>query len=176
MNQPEISQPVFLCGMMGAGKSTIGKLLAKKLDKPFLDLDRFIEEDTGMSIPEIFAEKGEKEFRNIERQLLKQLSQSTQGVVALGGGSLQNQHLTNHIKKNGLLVFLDVPVTELVNRLRSSENRPMLSGSDTKTKITTLLEDRLPFYQQAHIIMKTGNLIEEEVVKKLFKKLQMYER
>src|SRR6056297_3585119 len=97
----QIKQPIFLCGMMGAGKSTVGRPLAKKLQVPFFDLDQMIEDHEELTIPEIFEVKGEQIFRAIERKLIISQTDDMQGVMALGGGALQNQHLVDHIKLNG---------------------------------------------------------------------------
>jgi shikimate kinase len=175
-----LSQPVFLCGMMGSGKSTIGRDLARYLNVSFCDLDSIIEKELGKTIPEIFALNGEEFFRKTERELLIKKSQTVQGVMALGGGSLQNQFLVDHVKLNGWLVFLDTPHSVLLNRLKNSENRPMLS-SDKATEspdqlIKKLLDARKPFYSQAHITIRTGNLTRQKIVDQILQKLSIYEQ
>src|SRR5690625_5362958 len=107
------NQPIFLCGMMGAGKSTIGPRLADLMEKPFADLDQIIEETEKMTIPAIFEKKGESWFRKRERELLIQTAREFNGVLALGGGSLQNQELTDQLKMYGWLVYLDRKSTRL---------------------------------------------------------------
>ena len=175
MTTPQLTQPVFLCGMMGAGKSTIGKILAAKSGVPFSDLDSLIESSENMSIPEIFDSHGEQKFRETERSILLEHAKKAEGIIALGGGSLQNQQLVDHIKLSGWLIFLNVPVKELIKRLKNSANRPMLENSDLEKKIKQLLKERLPFYNQAHITIHTNDMDAEEIAENILKKLRIYE-
>ncbi len=175
MKNSLLSQPVFICGMMGAGKSTIGKKLARYLDLPFSDLDDLIEQSENMSIPEIFKKKGENAFREIEQKILIKKSQSVKGIMALGGGSLQNQQITDHVKLYGWLLFLDAPLKTLVNRLKSSNNRPMIADTDLETKLNKLLSERNKYYRQAHISINTGKLTADETVQEIVKKITFYE-
>lgn len=172
----QITQPVFLCGMMGSGKSSVGPILAKMMNASFEDLDNLIEEQEAMNIPDIFTSKGESYFRQLEQnQLLNYLKRST-GVLALGGGSLQNQDITNQVKRSGYLVFLDVPVQILVNRLSSATNRPMISkkkGGELQHRIQRLLDQRKPLYSQAHITIKTGTLTPNEIAQSILTKLTL---
>lgn len=175
----KIKQPIFLCGMMGAGKSTAGRPLANKLDLPFFDLDEVIEEHEQMPIPEIFKKKGEKYFRETERKLLIAHTDDMEGVMALGGGALQNQLVVDHIKLNGLLVYLNPPIETILERLMDSTGRPMISNEnseDLKSRIHTLLEQRTPFYSQAHVTVKTATLSPEETADYIIKKLAFYEK
>lgn len=177
-NQQIIKHPVLLCGMMGAGKSTIGKKVAKLLGLPFSDLDAVIEEKEGRSIPEIFSESGEAAFRSIERDLLVHLARNHKGVLALGGGSLQNQHVVDHIKLYGWLVFLDAPLTDITSRLLKSKNRPMLENNDKETverRVSELMAERLPLYRQAHITIKTGGISRKKAAAEIVKKLKLYD-
>lgn len=175
MNGLTLSKPVFLCGMMGSGKSTVGKRLAAKLNVSFTDLDKVIVEHEGMSIHEIFSKKGEDYFRETERNLLIQESKHMSGVIALGGGSLQNQQVVDHLKIYGLLVFLKVPQSVLLKRLKSGRNRPMLSKTNIEQKIDQLLKERNPFYEQADITITIGTESHNQVVNNLLKKLSVYE-
>lgn len=148
---------IFICGFMGAGKSTVGEKLSQKLGTSFLDLDDYIQEKTGKDIPQIFSEDGEQRFRKIERKYLLEVITDFKGVVALGGGSLQNQQIVDHIKLNGLLIFIETPFSIILERITEENNRPLLlneQGSLKEKKILekelrTLYEQRLPFYQQA---------------------------
>ncbi|MCC5915595.1 MAG: shikimate kinase [Balneolaceae bacterium] len=179
MSSIKLTQPLFLCGMMGTGKSTIGRKLAGHYNQPFEDLDEVIEREAGMPIPEIFKRHGEAHFRKLERDLLIRKSQQTEGVLALGGGSLQNQHLTDHIKLNGWLIFIDTPEEELLRRLQASENRPMIAGKDQDEraeKIKALLNERRPLYSQAHITVKTEGLNVQEIIEQITTKLAFYEQ
>lgn len=175
---PELKKPVFLCGMMGSGKSTVGPELAGMMHVQYKDLDQLIEEKEQMKIPTIFKEKGEHYFREIEQNLLIQQTEKPEGVLALGGGSLQNQFITDHVKLAGWLVYLDVPVETLVQRLSGSKGRPKLLQAGNKNvtnQIKKLLGDRLPFYTQAHLSIKTGTLTPAETARSIIKKLKIYE-
>ncbi len=174
----QIKQPVFLCGMMGSGKSTIGKQLGVELGATFKDMDDLIELKMNMSIPEIFEKLGEESFREAEKNLLIEESQRNDGVLALGGGSLQNQNLVDHVKLQGWLIFLDTPLTTLVERLRRSQNRPMIDNttSGLENRLNRLLEERLPLYSQAHIKIKTDGLSIKEIVTNIRKQLANYEQ
>lgn len=174
-----LSQPLFLCGMMGSGKSTIGEKLAQKLRVPFHDLDNLIEKKSGNSIPDIFEKEGEERFREIEKDLIIQFSQTAEGVIALGGGTLQNQQIIDHIKLNGWLVYLDCKPDTLYNRLKDSSNRPMISSlrkENLKLKISALLNDRVKFYEQAHFSVECSDRDIDEILEELIQKLKIYEQ
>lgn len=176
MNQKIISHPVFLCGMMGAGKSTIGKKLAEDLDVPFTDLDELIEESEEMTIPEIFNQKGEENFRKTEKKQIVKIAGSAEGVVALGGGSLQNQQIVDHLKLYGWLVYIDASHVEILDRLSDTSGRPMLQNSEELEKrISSLFDERKKFYEQAHFSIQTEKKPVEQVTSEIVKKLKIYE-
>jgi|SRR6056297_507093 len=186
MDKIKLKKPVFLCGMMGSGKSTVGRALANRLEVPFCDLDELIVEETGMTIPEIFKEEGESKFREIERKILIRESQYFKGVMALGGGSLQNQHMIDHLKIYGWLIFLDVPQSVISKRITGDTNRPMLNANDNDnnnesahheadSKIQRLMAERRPLYEQAEITIQTGDKPADEIADKLIKKLRLYD-
>lgn len=176
MNQKIISHPVFLCGMMGSGKSTIGKKLAEDLNVPFTDLDELIEESEEMTIPEIFNQKGEESFREIEKKQIVKIAGSAEGVIALGGGSLQNQQIVDHLKLYGWLVYIDASQVEILDRLSDTSGRPMLKDStELEKRISTLFDQRLKFYEQAHFSIQTEKKPVEQVTSEIVKKLKIYE-
>lgn len=180
MEKIELKQPVFLCGMMGSGKSTIGKELANILDVPFCDLDTMIIEEAGMSIPQIFEEKGEEWFRNLEKNIVLRESQTFTGIMALGGGSLQSQKIVDKIKLYGLLIFLKVPEAVILKRIAGDSNRPKLKSSEVdinqlEERILTLIEQRLPFYNQAQIIIEAGKKSQKEIAESILNKIKGYE-
>jgi shikimate kinase len=167
-------KPIFLCGMMGSGKSTTGKILADKLQLSFLDLDDLIEEKAGMSIPEIFNKKGESGFRKIEKEVLMQVSEESAKVIALGGGALQNQKIVDHLKLKGLLIFLEAPLSVLFNRVKSNSIRPILqhkNESEIKNRLHQLLAERMRYYQQSNITVNAGIddpcLVADSIIKKI---------
>jgi shikimate kinase len=171
-------QPVFLCGMMGSGKSTVGRILAKQLSLPFHDLDEIIERVAGISIPDIFKNRGEEGFRKLEKKCLLEVVKEAEGVIALGGGALQNQMIVDHIKLYGWLVFIRTPIITIVERLHQKDGRPMVDSKNRKAledRISELLAERLPFYEQAPISIQTGDQTPEEAAKEIIKKLAVYE-
>jgi shikimate kinase len=177
-NLPEL---IFLCGFMGAGKSVIGKKLANELDRPFLDLDDKIEENAGQTIPQIFEESGEPAFRTLERRAVLEVIREFEGIVALGGGSLQNQHMLDHVKLNGLLVFIDTPISVILDRISEDKNRPLLLDEQGNPKnreqlnkeLTALYDERQPLYEQAVIKVKNdGSELPSNIVETLLKKIR----
>ncbi|MFI5203920.1 MAG: shikimate kinase [Flavobacteriales bacterium] len=162
-----IGKSIFLTGFMGSGKSTIGKLLAANLQLEFIDLDEYIESETGNSISKIFASAGENEFRKIEHDCLLQLvSTGTKKVVALGGGTVCYNDSIDRIKEKGLLVYLKADTDILYERLqKTSDTRPLLQklkGNALRDFITTKLAEREVYYNQANFIVD-GNQSAENV-------------
>ena len=141
---------LFLVGMMGAGKTTIGRKLANRLGYRFLDTDALIEQSTGKPVTDLFVEVGEAGFREIETQVLAQVSAHTCLVVATGGGIVTQPVNWSHLH-HGIVVWLDVPVPVLVSRLSGDSTRPLLQGTDLSQKLTDLLEARQDRYAQADI-------------------------
>lgn len=141
---------LYLVGMMGAGKTTVGKQLAQQLGYRFLDTDDLIEQAAGRPISEIFAESGEAGFRALETQVLSQVSAYTRLVIATGGGIVVEQMNWSYLQY-GVVVWLDVPVPELVKRLSGDRSRPLLQNTDLKTRLETLWQQRARRYQQADV-------------------------
>ncbi len=154
---------IFVCGFMASGKSTLGKEIAAKLDWEFCDLDLVIEEKEEKRIREIFEEKGEAYFRKKEWEYLLELTKNFKGVVALGGGALHNQMVLDHLKLNGLLLFVDTPLEQITERVLNSIERPILFDSRGKIKsketlfaeLKALYSVREKFYNQAQVSIKT---------------------
>lgn len=163
---------IYLVGMMGSGKSTLGKHLAQTLNYRFIDTDDVIVQATGQSINDIFAEQGEAAFRSIETQVLAQVAPYTNTVVATGGGMVIKQENWSHLQ-SGLVVWLDVPIDELVARLSRDSSRPLLKVGDLRDKLTTLLEQRQQRYAQADatVVYQTGEKV-EAVAKRTLETLQ----
>ncbi|MFO7847281.1 MAG: shikimate kinase [Balneolaceae bacterium] len=179
MEKLTLKKPLFLCGMMGSGKSTIGQILAEKLHVPFHDLDEMIEDEAGISIPEIFERDGEQRFRKLERNVLIRESQKIKGVMALGGGSLQHQRIIDHLKIYGWLVFLDVDQSVLLKRLQGDSGRPMLKQNDedgtADQNFQKLLQERRPLYEQAEITIQASRQTPAELADSIINKLLIYD-
>ena len=178
-----IPERIFICGFMGAGKSTVGRALADKLEMPFWDLDDFIEDQAGQSIPAIFEAAGEQGFRRREQSAVLDIIRQKKGVIALGGGTLQSQHLLDHIKVNGLLIYINTPMDEIIARISGDENRPLLldeegnmkSESELEKDLQQLYDERLPFYEQAEITIESTRFDDqEELVQSLVKKIKYH--
>jgi len=141
---------LYLIGMMGAGKTTIGRKLAHRIGYRFLDTDALIEQSAGTSIPEIFASEGEVAFRDLETQVLAQVSAHTSLVVATGGGVV-TQPMNWSYLRHGVVIWLDVPNQVLMSRLSGDTNRPLLQDVDLWEKLEGLLRDRQKLYAQADL-------------------------
>jgi shikimate kinase len=151
---PADPKHVVLCGLSGAGKSTVGPLVAKRLRRPFVDIDRAIEAEAGASVREIFARDGEPAFRARERvAVAAALAAAVPAVIALGGGALEDD-ATLAATLRHTLVFLDAPVAVLVPRIGGSD-RPLLAG-DASSRLTALAEARRARYRQAHVVVDAG--------------------
>lgn len=155
---------VFLIGMMGVGKTTIGQLLAQRLNYDFLDTDQFIEQATGQSVSTIFAESGEPIFRQLETATLSQISSRLRKVVATGGGIVVAPENWSYLK-HGVIVWLDLPVEQIQKRLSEDTTRPLLQQQELGTRLTQLLSDRRSRYAQAdiHILIQPDETPEQIV-------------
>jgi len=162
---------IYLIGMPGSGKSTLGKRLAEELELPFVDLDSEIENHEHRSVQQIFAERGEDHFRQVESQLLREWAGAEKSfVMATGGGAPCFLQGIEVINQTGLSVFLDVPVRELLRRVARDKNRPLLQAdelSDKEARLKTLHAGRLKYYQQAHVV------IDRPDVKKVLKAIRL---
>ena len=159
---------IYLIGMMGSGKSTIGPLLAKHLGYSFLDTDTTIEKLAGQTVTEIFQTVGEAEFRQIETQVLAEVSAHLRLVVATGGGIAIERENWNHLHQ-GLVIWLDPHLEILVERLQGDTTRPLLADSaDLPSKLATMLSERRDRYSEADIqISIASNLTAEEIVDRI---------
>ncbi len=153
---------------MGSGKSTMGRKLASELNMTFVDLDSFLEEKYFRTIPQIFAEEGEENFRKKERKVLEEVASFDDVIVATGGGApcfFDNMELMN---KSGFCVFLDVDIDSLINRLLTARvERPLIKGKsaeELRVFIDGLLEKRRPFYEKASYILKGSEIMPRQVI------------
>ncbi|MEO1350557.1 MAG: shikimate kinase [Cyanobacteria bacterium J06635_15] len=141
---------LYLIGMMGAGKSTVGKQLAQQLDYRFFDTDTLVEQVSGQTIPQIFADQGETAFRELETAVLAQLAPYTRLVVATGGGIVLKPKNWSYLH-HGVVVWLDAPLSVLEQRLTGDHQRPLLQTEDLSLKLETLMAERQSLYRQADI-------------------------
>jgi len=157
---------IYLIGMMGSGKSTVGKTLSEKMHKPFIDLDSEIEKETGKNISEIFDIDGEEQFRKMETKQLKQYSES---IVACGGGIVLKDENREFINENGIAILLLATMGELTQRLSNSGNRPLLADDNTEEALTKLwLERQLNYLNTADFTIETDGknpeILSEEIL------------
>jgi shikimate kinase len=141
---------LYLVGMMGAGKTTVGRLLARDLGYGFLDSDDVITKAAGKSINQIFTEDGEDAFRQLESDVLGQICAFTRLTIATGGGIILKRENWSYLRQ-GLVVWLDVPVAELERRLREDTTRPLLQDTGLEEKLVSLMETRYPLYSQSDL-------------------------
>lgn len=155
---------LYLIGMMGSGKTTVGRLLAKHLGYGFVDTDDVIVQAAGKSINQLFAESGEAAFRQLESDVLSQVCAFTKLTIATGGGVVMRQENWSYLH-HGLIVWLDAPVELLYSRLQEDTTRPLLHDVDPQGKLRSLLEQRQPLYSQADLrISITEGETAEEIV------------
>ena len=146
-----IGRPVVLVGLMGAGKSTVGRKLAALMDVPFIDADEEIERAAQMSVAEIFERFGEAQFRDGERRVLARLIGESSGVIATGGGAFVDDATRALILEKAIAVWIDADIDVLVERTGRRNTRPLLQGGDPKEILTGLLDKREEYYAEAPI-------------------------
>nr|VFJ46854.1 MAG: shikimate kinase [Candidatus Kentron sp. DK] len=139
---------IFLVGPMGAGKTSVGRYLARFLEKRFLDSDREIEQHTGAAISRIFELEGEAGFRRREQAMIEQLTRETDIVLATGGGVVLNRENRACLIHRGTVVYLHAPIERLVRRTAGDKNRPLLHTADPRGKLEEIMEEREPLYRQ----------------------------
>ena len=163
-----MSANIVLTGMMGAGKSTIGKALSKILkDYTFIDVDNVIVDIEGMTISEIFEKKSEEYFRIIEKEIIQELSQEEDLIIALGGGAYENKETREILEENCKVIYLKSTVDRLFNRIKDDKNRPLLQCENPKSKLKELLKLREPNYLKAEYIIETDNKNIDEITKEI---------
>jgi shikimate kinase len=149
------NRTLVLVGMMGAGKSSVGKRLAQALALPFKDADEEIERAAGLSIPDIFALRGEAEFREGERRVIARLLDDPPHVLATGGGAFVHPETRALVKRKAVSIWLKADPEVLARRVGRKDNRPLLHGKDPRQVLTELLTDREPAYSQADLIIES---------------------
>jgi len=168
-----LGKNLTLTGMMGVGKSTVGIILAKKLDYKFVDVDKLIEDKEGSTINFIFKNKSENYFRKIENDITLAKLKGYNSVISMGGGAFLNNSIRRSAKKLSTSFWLDVPIQELMKRLEKNNKRPLLLKKNTKEEIKKIYFDRKKIYNEADYRIECKTLRSEEIAKKI---LNLYEK
>ena len=171
-----MKENIILIGFMGVGKTSLGKLLASKLGRPFIDLDEKIEHDANMTIPEIFEKHGEKYFRELEKAAVKEVSARRNIIIATGGGTVKDEENLQLLKNSGVVICLTTDAEEIFRRTATRGERPVLDGSGNERleTIKKLLAERQQFYNQADFQIDTTEWSPLQIVNEIcdFLKLQ----
>lgn len=171
-----LDRPVVLVGLMGVGKSTIGRRLAKRLGLPFVDSDSEIEGAAGLSAAEVFERYGEKDFRDGERRLVARLIEGEVRVIATGGGAYVDPRTRELLNSRAITIWLDAPVDVLAERTARRDTRPLLRTADPKQTLERLSQERRPSYAEAHIHVRSGDGAHKDVVDTILRALDDYLR
>ena len=165
---PGNKQPknIFLVGFMGAGKTTVGRILARKLGWRYCDADKVIETAAGKSITEIFSGLGEEYFRRLESDTLRKLALKEKQVIATGGGAVMRA-----MKEGGVTVYLKAPMSVIWERVKRSKTRPLLNVENPREAAETLLSKRIPYYESADVTIETESFTPEETAGEIIKRL-----
>ena len=159
---------IFLIGPMGAGKTTVGRLLAQKLSLTFIDSDHEIEKHTGVDIPLIFEKEGEEGFRKREADIIDELTQQKNIVLATGGGAVIKEENRKHLINRGLVIYLQADIKHLIRRTRKDRNRPLLQGPNPEKKLREIMQQREPLYRQtADHTIDTGKYSVQAIINQI---------
>jgi shikimate kinase len=164
-------KPISLVGLMGVGKSTIGRRLATRLNLDFVDADSEIEEAAGLTINEIFERFGEDHFRDGERRVIARLFDGRPKVIATGGGAFMNEETRAMMLDQSITVWIDADIDTLAERVARKDNRPLLRGRDARQVLGELAEKRNPFYAMAAIHVRSQTTPHEATVDAILEKL-----
>ena len=169
-----LDRPVVLVGLMGVGKSTVGRRLAKRLGLSFVDSDAEIEDASGFPAAEVFERYGERDFRDGERRLVARLIEGDVRVIATGGGAYVDPNTRKLLNERAITVWLDAPVDILAERTSRRDTRAQLRNGDPKTILQRLAAERRPSYEEAHIHVKSGDGAHKDVVDAIVQALEDY--
>jgi len=158
------TRSVVLVGMMGAGKSTIGRRLSLRLRLPFLDADTEIEAVAGMSIPDFFEARGEPEFRDGEARVIARLLDNGPGVLATGGGAFMREETRNRIRDKAISIWLKADADIIMRRVKRRADRPLLQTADPEATVGRLIREREPVYQHADLTVWSRDVPHEKIV------------
>jgi shikimate kinase len=176
-----LKKTVVMVGMMGAGKTAVGRAVAAKLSAPFLDSDAEIEAAANLSVPEIFERDGEAFFRKRETEVIARLLDTARGILSTGGGAFLAEANRKIISERGISVWLNADLELLWNRVKHKDTRPLLRTADPKATLTSLYSARVPFYRQADISVSCDaglsiDAMADRVVAALVKRSDVLER
>jgi shikimate kinase len=169
-----LDRPIVLVGLMGVGKSTVGRRLARRLGLPFVDSDAAIEDAAGLSPAEVFERYGEHDFRDGERRLVARLVEGSVRVIATGGGAFVDPRTRELLNSRAITVWLDAPVDVLAERTARRDTRAQLRNGDPKVTLERLADERRQSYEQAHIHVTSGNGAHKDVVEAIVRALDEY--
>lgn len=167
----KLDRSVVLIGMMGAGKSSIGRRLARRLGLPFVDADQEIETAAGCTIPDIFRLYGEAAFREGERKVIERLLTESPKILATGGGAFMNEDTRGEIKRRGISIWLRAEMNILLERVSRRSDRPLLKQGDPEEILERLIAERYPTYELADITIDSGDGPHELVVEAIVERL-----
>ena len=163
---------IFLIGFMGSGKSTVASCMAKKYGMEIVEMDQVIVEREGMSIPDIFAYKGELYFRDVESQLLIEIQRKQDRVISCGGGVVLREQNIKEMKRCGKVVLLNAKPETILERVKDDENRPLLQGNKDVKSIRDMMKQRRPKYEEAaDFVVETDGKGAEEICKEIFDRI-----
>ena len=162
-----MNKSLILTGMMGVGKSTIGKLLAKRLKVKFIDVDKVIEKNEKKSIKRIFDESGEKYFRKLEEKITFKILKNKKAVIALGGGAFINNDIRRKVLKSCISVWLKVNLYKLIKRYRKNDRRPLLDKKKLDTEVKKIYRLRKKIYSLANFKINCDNMSKTQIIEKI---------
>jgi shikimate kinase len=169
-----LDRPIVLVGLMGAGKSTVGRRLAKRLNLAFIDTDSAIADAAGLSAAEVFERFGEENFRDGERRLVARLIDGDIRIIATGGGAYIDPRTRQLLNERSITVWLDAPVEVLVDRTGRRDTRPLLKNGDPRQTLERLSKDRGPLYAEAHIRVTSGDGAHNDVVESIISAVEAH--
>ena len=161
------AKPVVLVGMMGAGKTSIGRMLAKRLNRKFIDVDMEIEVAARCSVEEIFRLYGETAFREGEERVIARVMEQPLSVIATGGGAFNSARTRDRVLRDGISVWLNAELDVLLGRVSRRDDRPLLKTGDKREILENLLHERAPYYSEAEVTIDVGDERPEETLEKV---------
>ncbi|MFQ5881727.1 MAG: shikimate kinase [Candidatus Methylomirabilales bacterium] len=166
---------IVLTGMMGTGKTTVGRYLAEQFQAPFHDLDELIEQESGLSIPAIFRERGEAFFRTLEREVVSRLSELQGCIIATGGGTIVDPENLRRLRRHGEIICLTAEPERILERVGGMEHRPLLWHADKLERIREVMRVRAPAYAQVGEAIDTTHLSVEEAAARVLAQVNLRE-